>query len=59
MLTESILGNGGVLAANSTIKYKAAASVLGHEVGDTIRIDRAGFGELADRYFAELRARFT
>ncbi len=59
MLADSILHNEGVLMANTTIKYKADDSVLGHAIGDTIAIDRDSIERLADRYFAELRNRFT
>ncbi|HSJ43592.1 MAG TPA: hypothetical protein VK923_02785 [Euzebyales bacterium] len=32
---------------------------LGHDIGDPIRIDRAGLGRLANAYFAEIVARYT
>jgi hypothetical protein len=59
MLVEAILQNDGVLRANTTIKYKPATSVLGYEIGAPIRLDRAAFDLLAERYFEELEKRFT
>jgi hypothetical protein len=59
MLSTSILLHERVLTADKTIKYRADQSVLGLEVGDPIVVDRAGFGRLADAYFAEIERRFT
>jgi hypothetical protein len=59
MLADSVMHNDSVLMANSTIKYRADDSVLGYAIGDTIAIDRDNLERLADRYFAELRHRFT
>jgi hypothetical protein len=59
MLAESIIGHAGVLAANSTIKYKPDNTVLGIAVGDAIRLDRAGFERLADAYFDDVRRKYT
>ena len=58
MLAASILVNDGVLAADKTIKYVAATSVLGCAVGDTVRIDADRFDRLAAAYFTELTRRF-
>ena len=46
MLSVSILTNGGVLAADKTVKYKPENSVLGLEIGDPIALDDAHFREL-------------
>jgi hypothetical protein len=59
MLAESILHNDGVLAANSTIKYRPETSVLGYEIGATIAPNRRQIEELAQRYFEEMERRFT
>ncbi len=59
MLASSIVQHGGVLAADTTIRYRPDASVLGIAIGDRITIDRAGFPRLADAFFAELEQRFT
>jgi hypothetical protein len=59
MLAESIIGHGGVLAANKTIRYKPDNTVLGIAVGDPIRLDRAGFERLADAYFDAVRSKYT
>jgi len=59
MLAASILQHDGVLAADKTIRYQPGTSVLGHAVGDEIRVDRDGFGRLSDAYFAEIERRFA
>lgn len=59
MLSDSILQHEGVLTANPSIKYDAAASVVGLSLGEKIRLDRPGFERLAGRVFEEIRRRFT
>jgi hypothetical protein len=59
MLAESIITNNAVLAGNTTIKYKPDIAVLKIAVGDTIGVDRAGFTQLADAFFDELRRKYT
>jgi len=58
MLCTSIL-QGDVLLADSTIKYKPEASVLGLAIGDEIRLDEPGFTRLAEAFHAEIERRFT
>ena len=55
MITDSILENGGVLAANSTIKYTPETAVLGLAVGDEITVDADGFARLLDAFLARDR----
>jgi hypothetical protein len=59
MLCESVLMRGGVLTANSTIKYDPTKSVLGLRIGDDIQISEAGFKRLANAFFAEIEAKFV
>lgn len=59
MLSESVLNSGGVLAANSTIKYNPSKSVLGLSVGDEIQVGEPGFKKLAQAFFAEIEAKFA
>ena len=59
MLAVSVLDNGGVLAADKTIKYTPDTSVTGLAVGDEIRLDLDSFTRLVRAYFAELETRFT
>ena len=58
MITDSVLENGGVLAANSTIKYRPENAVLGLAVGDEIVVDADGFARLLDAFLAEIEARY-
>ena len=54
MLCDSIKENGGVMAANSTIKYDAAKSATGIAVGKKIVLDDEAFERLAEAVFAEI-----
>ena len=58
VLTASILENGGILAADSTIALKPEASVLGLEVGDPVVVTEEKFMHLAFAYFSEIEARY-
>jgi len=59
MLSSSILRDGGVLAADKSIRYRPEASVCRIKLGEPIRIDRQQFAALFHAYFAELRKRFA
>ena len=58
MLCDAIRDNDGVLAANSTIKYRPEASVLGLAIGDRVDVDVAAFRRLAEAVFDEIEKRF-
>jgi hypothetical protein len=58
VLSESLMQNDGVLAANKTIKLKTESSILHHEVGDEIALSQSDFRRLAEAYFAEIDARY-
>jgi hypothetical protein len=58
VLSESLMQNDGVLAANKTIKLKSESSILHHEVGDEIALSHSDFQRLAEAYFAEIEARY-
>jgi hypothetical protein len=58
MLGDSIMENDGVLKENKTIKYSAAKSVAGIEIGQTIALDAETFGRLAKAYVSEIGKRF-
>ncbi len=58
VLCNSLVQNGGVLAADKTIRLKPAASVLGYEVGDEIRLTEAAFVRLAEAFFAEIESKY-
>ena len=59
VVCDSLLLNGGVLAADKQIKLKPETSVLGYEVGDEIALDEERFTRLAEGFFAEIEARFA
>ena len=58
MLAASLLEHGGVLTADSTIKYNPDKAVLKLPIGAPIRLTEAGFTALAEAYFADLTAKF-
>jgi hypothetical protein len=59
VLCTSLVQNGGALAADKTIKLKAATSVLGYEVGDEINVNEADFVRLSEAFFAEIESKFV
>ncbi|MCU1440227.1 MAG: hypothetical protein JWP85_1224 [Rhodoglobus sp.] len=58
VLSNSMMGNRETVAADSAITWRPEATVLGLDVGDSIRIDRDGFVRLADAFFAELEGKY-
>lgn len=58
MLRNSILDNKNKMAADKTIKYDAAKSVLKYEIGDAIRLNEEAFVTLFKAFFAEIEASF-
>ena len=59
MLCNSLVSNGGVLAADKTIRLKPAVSVLGHEVGDEIRLTEADFARLSEAFFTDVERTYV
>jgi hypothetical protein len=59
VIQSSLVENDGRLAADTTIKLKAASSVLGYELGDEIQLEEADFTRLAEAYFTEIEKRYT
>lgn len=58
MLADSILTNGAVFAADSTIKFKPEASVTNLAFGEPVALDKATFAKLANAVLAEIESRF-
>jgi len=58
VLSDSIVGHGGMLVVEKTIKLVPETSVLGIEPGATILIDKDGFHRLSQAFLGELEARF-
>jgi hypothetical protein len=59
MLCESVLKSGGVLTANSSIKYDPTKTVLGLRIGDDIRVSEPHFTRLAQAFFSEIETKFA
>lgn len=59
VLCNSLMENGGSLAADKSITLKPATSVLHHEVGDEIHLSEDDFVRLSDAFFAEIEAKFA
>jgi hypothetical protein len=58
MLCDGIKENGGVLAANPTIKYDAAKGVTGIAVGQRIVLDDKAYERLSSAVFDEIAAKY-
>ncbi len=58
MLCDSILENDGVLAANKTIRFDVAKSILKCKPGDPIEVSVAEFVALAEAYLASIERTF-
>lgn len=58
MLSMSIMNNRGALAADKTIKYDPAKSVLKLRVGDTIALSAADFTRLAAAFLTEIEQKY-
>ena len=59
LLCTSILQNGGLLAADKTIKYDPTKSVLKLAIGDRIAPSASDFRRLATAFFDEIGRRFV
>ena len=58
MLCNALLANGGVLAADKTIKYVPAKSVLQYEIGQPVQLSSQAFALLAEAFLGELERRY-
>jgi hypothetical protein len=58
IVCNSITDNNGVVMADKTLRVKPAASVLGYEVGDEIKIGEEDFRRLAEGFLAEIAGRY-
>jgi hypothetical protein len=59
MLCNGILQHKGMLAADKTIKYEPAKSVLKLDIGQKIALSEADFLRLFKAFFAEIEAKFV
>ena len=58
MLCNAIKHHGGIMQADSTIKYDSARAILSIPIGDTIMLEPADVRRLADAFFAAIEARY-
>jgi hypothetical protein len=58
VLCDSLLLNDGKMSEDKQIKLKAENSILGYEVGDVIKLNRADFARLSEAFFAEIELKF-
>ena len=59
IICNSIMQNHGVLAADNTIKWNPAKSVLKLQIGDEIKLSESDFVLLFNAFFAEIEAKFV
>ncbi len=57
-LCTSMMSNDGIMAVHKTIKLNPTTSVLGHLVGDEIRLNEEDFLQLSKAFFAEIDSKF-
>jgi hypothetical protein len=58
IIADSLMTNGGVMRADNQIKLPPEKSVVGLDVGDTIKLGEDDFERLAGAFFTELEKRF-
>jgi hypothetical protein len=58
VLCNSLLNNGGVMAADKQIKLDPATSILKHHAGNEITLSEADFVLLAKAFFAEIESKY-
>lgn len=58
VLCNSLLNNGGVMAADKQIKLDPAKSALKYQVGDEIKLSEADFVLLSKAFFAEIETKY-
>ena len=58
LLCNSMLNNGGVMAADKQIRLDPAKSILKYQVGDEIKLSEADFVLLAEAFFAEIGRKY-
>jgi hypothetical protein len=59
VLANSMMLNGEIMMADSSIKLNPASSVLKYEIGDKIRINEADFNLLFKAFFSDLESKFA
>jgi hypothetical protein len=58
VMASSMLSNGEIMMADSTIKLNPAKSVLKYEIGDKIRLTEQDFQLIANAFFDEIETKF-
>jgi hypothetical protein len=59
VMASSMLSNGEIMMADSTIKLNPAKSVLKYEIGDKIRVTEQDFQLIAKAFFDEIEVKFA
>jgi hypothetical protein len=59
VLTESLMGNEGVMGDDTTIVLDPTRSVLKYDVGDEIRLTEDDFIVICDAFFSEIERKFV
>jgi hypothetical protein len=58
VMASSMMNNGEIMMADSTIKLNPAKSVLKYEIGDKIRVTEQDFELIAKAFFDEIEVKF-
>jgi len=59
VLCNSLLTNGGVVAADKSIRMNPETSILGLHLGDEITLRETQFIELSDAFFTEIEKKYA
>jgi hypothetical protein len=59
VLANSMMLNGEIMMADSSVKLNPASSVLKYEIGDKIRLNEADFSLLFKAFFSDLESKFA
>lgn len=59
VLARSLVQNGGTMLADTQLTLDPARSVLGLEVGDSVRLTSHDYRRISDAFFREIERRFT
>jgi hypothetical protein len=58
ILCNSTMNNNNKMCTDKTIKFNPAKSVLKYQVGDEIKLNKAGFLQLSNAFFAEIESKY-
>ena len=58
ILCNSMINNDNKMYVDKTIKYNPAKSILKYQAGDEIKLNKVGFLQLSNAFFAEIESKY-